>query len=76
MDRIKQLLSPDSELIFIVMQPEPAVMTAFESNLGLVAFGETLADLKQAIRERVLQFFDGEYKGRICIRQFHDIVLD
>lgn len=75
MEMAEQFASLDRELIFIVMEGREGAKIAFESNFGIVAFGEDIEELKYQINAQVAQFFNGEYGGKIFMRQFYDTVL-
>lgn len=75
MEMTEQFASRDRELIFIVMEGREVAKVAFESNFGIVAFGEDIEELKYQINEQVTRFFNGKYGGKIYMRQFHDTVL-
>lgn len=64
-----------NELIFVVMEGQDDAFTAIESNVGIVVFGERIADIRANILLKVQEHFKGEFKGTIRIRQFRDIVI-
>lgn len=76
MDWIQEYGLLDRELIFMVMEGKETDKVAFESNLGIVVFGNDVKDLEQQILAHVGQFFGGKYKGRIYLRQFVDTFLE
>lgn len=76
MDWIERNGLLDKELIFVVMEGKEADKVAFESNLGIVAFGEDIRELEQQIVANVNNYFNGRHRGRICMRRFFDTFLE
>lgn len=64
-----------NELIFVAMEGREGGQTAIEANFGLVAFGESKAELIADIIDKVHQHFNGEFAGKIRLREFTDTVI-
>ena len=65
-----------NELIFITMEGLEGGRTAIEANFGLVAFGESKADLISDIKDKVRQHCKASFTGQIRLREFTDTVFD
>ena len=66
----------DRDLIFVVMEGKEADKVAFESNLGIIVFGNDVKELEQQILAQVRHFFQGKYRGKIHILEFFDTFLE
>jgi len=64
-----------NELIFVVMEGYEGGQIAIESNLGLVAFGESTGDLTADIVDKVRQYFKTGFDGLIRLREFRDTLI-
>jgi len=63
------------ELVFVVLEYEDGVKTAFEANYGMVIFGDSINDLSDKIFQEVEHHFNGEFTGGIRIREFKDTIV-
>lgn len=64
-----------NELIFVVMEGYEGGKTAIESNFGLVAFGDSMADLTADVSCKVQECFKAGFVGLVRIREFKDTVI-
>jgi len=64
------------ELIFVVVKGQNNALTAIEGNIGIVAFGTNIAEIRNAILVKVQEYFNGKFRGEIRIRRFKDIVIN
>lgn len=69
-------INEGNELIFVAMEGREGGQTAIEANFGLVAFGESKADLIADIRDKVRQHGHVNFIGKIRLREFTDTVFD
>jgi len=65
-----------NELIFVAMEGREGGLTAIETNFGLVAFGESKADLIADIKDKVRQHCNANFNGQVRLREFTDTVFD
>jgi len=65
----------EEELVFILVDEHQQSKIAVEGRYGIVAVGDSLAELQAAIIDKVQEHFQGKYEGKIRIRQFADTVI-
>ncbi len=64
------------ELIFVEREGREGGKIAIEANLGLVAFGESKAELIADIQDKVRQHFKAGFNGQIRLRKFTDTLIE
>lgn len=60
------------ELIFVIFNDPKEGYSAVEGKYSLMVVGRDRAQLLSEIKNAVLEYFNGNFKGRITLREFTD----
>lgn len=60
------------ELVFVIFSDPNEGYSAVEGKYSLMVVGKDRAHLLREIKNAVLEYFNGDFKGKVILREFTD----